>query len=906
MAEFFRYAAFISYSSKDSAFAKRLHVALESYRIPTALGHFDLLGGGGKKNRIYPVFRDREELSAGALDERIEASLKSSGAMIVISSPNTAGSSWVHKEIDYFVALGRRDRIFVIIPDTAPLIDEAGADATPLCLLPVFRADAFTGPNPLEPLAADARKGKDGFRQAWLKIVAGLVGVSPGQLIDRDTRRQRQRATAIAGAALVIVLSTLTAMAWIDTQNWRTILTAESEAIGQDRPADARAFAVAGVTVPGDVLFAQGARGDEALQNLSMVHVERDLGWLADNPCGIAFSKDSNHLVWLSAGGVGGVAEIGTKKPNHTLPAHSITLSSNGGLMATWTYGQGFVIHDLTSNVPGQPTKNVGTSDALTRSQTGACAPVALAQSQTGTILVAQVIGGAVLYDSAKPESKIDPLRAWYVHLTPDGKRLFLRLPNGTITVVDTGTQQVDRVLDDVFDWGVRVARNGAAVAIYDGGAASLRLYDITKSGAKTVIPVSLARFSADNSSVVAVSPGGMGTYFDLNRGVEKVDLGPLGKLREFTIGDKTNPAVRDGGLLLSANGARMLTSEQGDVMAHNLAAGGAKTVLGRSIGNTWRLKDIRLSQNGAILFTRSEDNAGSYFDLANGGAKIALGDLGQLRGLTRKSETDDGRAQDFGVGLSADGSVLVTRNEDGLATLYDMKQNGAKRSLGNLGRLRDMRISDDGTVMVTMADDGSGSLIALRTPAPALDKASQHPHAGTALHNAVCANEADAMRPFPDTLRNPATPEKLDPDQKRVYYALRGRPWNPCDWRGILAFKNGELEGLAQWWRLVSVQFNLAGAKDYSCAEVDAAGRTSPARQQACAQRHFHECDSTIGSMQLASQTWTVGINKVSARLGSFQKDLFEGRCADHPIAKSFVTQGKRMMREGGLTVLD
>jgi hypothetical protein len=40
-------------------------------------------------------------------------------------------------------------------------------------------------------LAADARKGKDGFRNAWLKVVAGLIGVNAGALADRDAQRRR-------------------------------------------------------------------------------------------------------------------------------------------------------------------------------------------------------------------------------------------------------------------------------------------------------------------------------------------------------------------------------------------------------------------------------------------------------------------------------------------------------------------------------------------------------------------------------------------------------------------------------------------------------------------------------------------------------------------------------------------
>lgn len=190
MAELFRYAAFISYSSKDATFARRLHRALESYGIPASLGKFNLVGGG-KKNRIYPVFRDREELSAGHLGDQIEANLRASAALIVVCSPSGAASPWVQKEIEFFAAQGRRDNIFAIISDTAPLIDETGSDCTHACFPPAFRGDALSG-DELEPLAADARQGKDGFRNAWLKIVAGMIDVSPGQLIDRDRKRRTQ------------------------------------------------------------------------------------------------------------------------------------------------------------------------------------------------------------------------------------------------------------------------------------------------------------------------------------------------------------------------------------------------------------------------------------------------------------------------------------------------------------------------------------------------------------------------------------------------------------------------------------------------------------------------------------------------------------------------------------------
>ncbi len=272
MADAFRYAAFISYSSKDAAFAQKLHRALESYGIPSALGKFDLLEGAGKRNRIYPVFRDREELAAGDLSERIAASLKASRALIVVCSPNAAASPWVEKEIQSFVALGRRENIFAIIAEDAPAFDAEGREATPACFPPAFRGNALADAGALEPLAADARKGKDGFRKAWLKIVAGLIGVTPGQLIDRDRRRRMQQRLLLTGVAAVGVLAASIPIAWQDTTAWRSSLTAEARLLQRaNQWPETLAMAVAGMDVGGAILPAKAKDADDLLKGLAGV-----------------------------------------------------------------------------------------------------------------------------------------------------------------------------------------------------------------------------------------------------------------------------------------------------------------------------------------------------------------------------------------------------------------------------------------------------------------------------------------------------------------------------------------------------------------------------------------------------------------------------------------------------------
>jgi formylglycine-generating enzyme required for sulfatase activity len=218
MAETYRYAAFVSYSSKDAAFAKRLHRALEGYGIPSTLGRFDTLGGGGKPNRVYPVFRDREEMAAGDLGQRITTALRESRSLIVVCSPNAAASPWVEKEIEAFLALGRRDRVFAIIAPTAPLVDENGADATARSFPPALRGDVMADPEVLEPVAADARAAKDGFRNAWLKLVAGIIGVNAGALRDRDRRRRRANQARVAAAILLV--GAAVAVSWLTQDRW--------------------------------------------------------------------------------------------------------------------------------------------------------------------------------------------------------------------------------------------------------------------------------------------------------------------------------------------------------------------------------------------------------------------------------------------------------------------------------------------------------------------------------------------------------------------------------------------------------------------------------------------------------------------------------------------------------------
>ena len=206
-----KYRAFISYSHSDSRLAGQLHRWLESYRIPSRLVGRDS-PSGKVPGRLHPIFRDREELPTSAdLGAQIEAALQDSDTLIVICSPRAATSRWVNEEILSFKRLGRSGRILCLIVEGEPnATDKPGLEATE-CFAPVLRfhlaADGSLSTTPAEPIAADMRPGKDGRRDAWLKLVAGIAGVGFDELKQRELQRQLRRAVAISVASLLLLVT---------------------------------------------------------------------------------------------------------------------------------------------------------------------------------------------------------------------------------------------------------------------------------------------------------------------------------------------------------------------------------------------------------------------------------------------------------------------------------------------------------------------------------------------------------------------------------------------------------------------------------------------------------------------------------------------------------------------------
>ncbi|HEX3913294.1 MAG TPA: tetratricopeptide repeat protein [Steroidobacteraceae bacterium] len=200
-----KYRAFVSYSHRDSAWANWLHGALEKYRPPR-----DLIGTvtarGEIPKRLAPIFKDRDELpSATDLGKLIQAALADSAAQIVICSPRAAASKWVNEEILAFKRLGGEDRIFCVIVGGEPNASDLPGREHEECFPPALRfrlgSDGALSTTRTEPIAADARPGKDGRTNAKLKLISGLLGVGFDSLRRRDQQRRNQRLFAFSCAA---------------------------------------------------------------------------------------------------------------------------------------------------------------------------------------------------------------------------------------------------------------------------------------------------------------------------------------------------------------------------------------------------------------------------------------------------------------------------------------------------------------------------------------------------------------------------------------------------------------------------------------------------------------------------------------------------------------------------------
>lgn len=200
------YYAFISYKREDEKWAKWLQDKLEYYKFPKNLnGRTDL-----PKN-IRPTFRDVTDLNPGLLADEINNALCNSEWLIVVCSPRSAKSSWVCKEAQTFIDLGRADRIIPFVIEGTPFSKDTATECYPDALL------NLTGSK--EILAANINEmGRDA---AAIKVVARMFNLRFDALWQRYERELRKRRNATMAIILLFAFIAIGIAVWMIQKDWR-------------------------------------------------------------------------------------------------------------------------------------------------------------------------------------------------------------------------------------------------------------------------------------------------------------------------------------------------------------------------------------------------------------------------------------------------------------------------------------------------------------------------------------------------------------------------------------------------------------------------------------------------------------------------------------------------------------
>lgn len=211
----FKYFAFISYSSKDIEWGKRLQKKLENYRMPATL----CSERGWGRTPIKPVFFAPTDIQGGGLSAELQKRLRDSQNLIVICSPNSAKSQWVGKEIAFFHQLGRTKQIHFFIVDGVP---NSGNEDTE-CFNPIIKDIGLP-----EILGANIHERTQTYpftniswpwmdkQRAYVQLISKLLNVEFDSIWQRHKRQLIEKAVAWT-IGIIVVLATLIGV-WITNQ----------------------------------------------------------------------------------------------------------------------------------------------------------------------------------------------------------------------------------------------------------------------------------------------------------------------------------------------------------------------------------------------------------------------------------------------------------------------------------------------------------------------------------------------------------------------------------------------------------------------------------------------------------------------------------------------------------------
>ena len=306
------YHAFLSYSHRaDALLAPVLQRALER------------LGTPFWRRAGIRVFRDDASLPASAaLWPSIEAALEKSQHLVLLASPSSAESVWVDREVRWWLANRRPERLLIVVSAGEIAYDEVVRDfdwQRTNCLPPALRG-VFTS----EPHWTDLRFAQgpehrtlrnSRFRSAALSVAAAIREVPKDDLESADILQYRRSVGLVTGGAvLVAVLGVATTVALF-------VARSQSESASSNRKdAESRRLAAAALvdldqgrgveaaTLKATIAW-RLAPTEEARRAIERIDattpdIARILGQHTGVPSTLAFSRDGSRLASGARDGV--------------------------------------------------------------------------------------------------------------------------------------------------------------------------------------------------------------------------------------------------------------------------------------------------------------------------------------------------------------------------------------------------------------------------------------------------------------------------------------------------------------------------------------------------------------------------------------------------------------------------
>ena len=233
--EQYKYYAFISYSRKNSKAASYLHKSLERFRIPVKYVPEDLRPAGQKFLR--PIFRDRRDLEVkeGNFTDDIRTAIEQSRYLIVLCSPDAAGSVWVNEEVKHFLATHNND-IAAVVP--VILTGKPGHGGNEECLPPDLCVEQITGRNLSSMIPDEGEPERSGWENGVVQALSYMLRVNREKIkatVDAE-RIRLLRLNLLIGAIVLLGFAALTLWA-IRAERAATA----NEQLAQQNAAEARA-----------------------------------------------------------------------------------------------------------------------------------------------------------------------------------------------------------------------------------------------------------------------------------------------------------------------------------------------------------------------------------------------------------------------------------------------------------------------------------------------------------------------------------------------------------------------------------------------------------------------------------------------------------------------------------------